>query len=92
MEPRSDEPRRRWLSFVEAIESASKSPYVPPSLRGALRTLASIRRRSGNDPREACLTSEERELRRVLAFVLRGDSEACAYASALTRKMLTNLR
>jgi hypothetical protein len=80
---------------MRAVESASRASGVPPSLQGALRALALIRRRSGNDPRDGQLTDDERELRSLLLFrlprrldgVLEGvrDPEADADERALNR-------
>ena len=50
-----------------------------------------IRRRSGNEPKDAQLSDDESELRRLLPFVFRGDAEACAKANAVVRRLLTNV-
>ncbi len=76
-------------AFMRGIERASRDPKVPPSLAGALRALALIRRRSGNEPAEHALSDDERELRNLLPWVFRGDSEATARAHAIVQKLLT---
>ena len=84
---RSPTPR----AFQRGLERASQDASVCPVLRGALRALANVRRRSGRDPGEVELTSEERELRWLLPGVFRGEPTATTRALAIVRGLLLNL-
>lgn len=76
---------------MRALERASQDANVCPVLRGALRALATVRRRSGRDPKEEQLTEGERELRWLLPGVFRADPRATARALAIVRGLLLNL-
>lgn len=78
-------------AFQRGLERASQDASVCPVLRGALRALASVRRRSGRDPGEDQLTDGERELRWLLPGVFQGDPRATARAHEIVRGLLLNL-